>query len=446
MLPWLTRYSSKSKPQLLPLSTSRELASELAEARKAELERVIENLSSARAGTEESLDERKDFGAHVPSPMDEKRQKERQAVVARAQRHQLEARPEARLMNQMVQSSITMAALDDQVARRAAAREKDAMDAAEAHRRAAADWALKAAMEEEREQEKLLMYKAGEAQLLGQLAERREAAAAALAATLAEGTAQRLAAERMARQEVEGERERRAAGAALLEEVAAFNALRLGRKEAAQRAQRAEDEAIVRFHMEKDAQEQAAFEERQAAVRASEQLLAAHWSSTRRVQDGRRAAEDARIRLYQDEREAAELAKEEAAEALKAQSKSAQLATMKQQLEYKAEAARRAAEEEAAEAVKVSAAAEAAKLAAAEEEAKKKAAAAALRTTLESQLRELAALTEAGRLKEVQEAQAQAAAAEAERNALERLKREKLALLSHVPAKYRVDLERLQVA
>lgn len=69
----------------------------------------------------------------------------------------------------------------------------------------------------------------------------------------------------------------------------------------------------------------------------------------------------------QDEREAAELAKEEAAEALKAQSKSAQLATMKQQLEYKAEAARRAAEEEAAEAVKVSAAAEAAKLAAAEE-------------------------------------------------------------------------------
>ncbi|KFM26152.1 hypothetical protein F751_4645 [Auxenochlorella protothecoides] len=281
-----------------------------------------------------------------------------------------------------------MAALDDQVARRAAAREKDAMDAAEAHRRAAADWALKAAMEEEREQEKLLMYKAGEAQLLGQLAERREAAAVALAANLAEGTAQRLAAERLARQEVEGERERRAAGAALLEEVAAFNALRLGRKEAAQRAQRAEDEAIVRFNMEKDAQEQ-------------------------------------------DEREATELAKEEAAEALKAQSKSAQLATMKQQLEYKAEAAKRAAEEEAAEAVK---------------EAKKKAAAAALRTTLQSQLRELAALTEAGRFKEVQEAQAQAAAAEAERNALERLKQEKLALLSHVPAKYRVDLERLQVA
>lgn len=134
------------------------------------------------------------------------------------------------------------------------------------------------------------------------------------------------------------------------------------------------------------------------------------------MQDGRRAAEDARIRLYQaregpwhwvqaasisrnssverlqekgphfevltvqstapcttsmlavqDEREATELAKEEAAEALKAQSKSAQLATMKQQLEYKAEAAKRAAEEEAAEAVKVSAAAEAAKLAAAEE-------------------------------------------------------------------------------
>lgn len=100
------------------------------------------------------------------------------------------------------------------------------------------------------------MYKAGEAQLLGQLAERREAAAVALAANLAEGTAQRLAAERLARQEVEGERERRAAGAALLEEVAAFNALRLGRKEAAQRAQRAEDEAIVRFNMEKDAQEQ----------------------------------------------------------------------------------------------------------------------------------------------------------------------------------------------
>lgn len=39
-----------------------------------------------------------DLGAHVPSPMDEKRQKERQAVVARAQRHQLEARPEARLV------------------------------------------------------------------------------------------------------------------------------------------------------------------------------------------------------------------------------------------------------------------------------------------------------------------------------------------------------------
>lgn len=109
---------------------------------------------------------------------------------------------------------------------------------------------------QEAEELRIRKYRAGEAQILLQLEERQQAAAAQAEATRAEGAAMRKEAERLAEVEREQEEARRVAGATLLAEVEAFNAQRRGRHLETVRQEREEDARIVLLLAKKDAQAQ----------------------------------------------------------------------------------------------------------------------------------------------------------------------------------------------
>lgn len=238
------------------------------------------------------------------------------------------------------------------------------------------------AVSQTQERRRLEEYRSGEAAILYQLEERRRAMEKQAEATKAEGAALRAEAERLARQELELEAVRRAAGAALLAEVEAFNAQRCAKRHDALCRARAEDAAIAKELAARDAQMQVRSvgclkerrldrwvsrgsapsvrlpvmrkefqcichklcvprcpqieaEERAAAQKHADLALARHWASVRQDKDAADAAELRRLQRYQDEKEAAALAREEREAALRKKAQSEQWEAMKVQLAEK---------------------------------------------------------------------------------------------------------------
>lgn len=105
---------------------------------------------------------------------------------------------------------------------------------------------------------------------------------------------------------------------------------------------------------------QADAEERAATQKQADLTLAMHWASVQKRQDSEDEAELRLLQRYQEEREAADIAREEAEAAAKARAQAAQWTAMNEQLEekeHRATAANLEAAEEARLASKAAAAA-----------------------------------------------------------------------------------------